>query len=50
MSNLSRRDLFAAAGFVVAASTTACTREEAQHAEQDTQPLTRACGWISKPS
>lgn len=43
MNTLSRRDLFAAAGFVLASSTIACKGDE-----PDTQSLTLECGWIDK--
>jgi len=48
MSNLSRRDLFAAAGVVLAASTTACKREQQEQDPQDTQRLTLECNWLRK--
>ena len=46
MSIISRRELLAAAGVVLAATGTACKRE--QQEERDTQSLTLECGWIRK--
>lgn len=48
MTDLSRRDLFVAAGMTLAASSIACKPTESTPTNTNVQSLTLECGWINK--
>lgn len=48
MTDMSRRDLFVAAGITLAASNIACRRSESAESHTNTQALTLECNWITK--